>query len=169
MKQKPCETYQSAQTPEGPRTVCITCGRVRRVHKGKHNRKPRAPKKHKLTRKSLYNWAVRQAKANPTYNENRWNPEKGEHVMETLPNSAQRELAMLLWGNFACEIGEYKASEARELLRDFAWDGTVGYKTMGVEALLDELFDMCENYGGFGDTEDQFAYVEDVVNHCNRW
>ena len=98
MKQKPCETYQSAQTPEGPRTVCITCGRVRRVHKGKHNRKPRAPKKHKLTRKSLYNWAVRQAKANPTYNENRWNPEKGEHVMETLPNSAQRELAMLLWG-----------------------------------------------------------------------
>lgn len=129
-------------------------------------KKPRI-RKHKLTRRTLFNWAVRQAKANPTYTKSVW--EDGGFVEKTLPNSAQRELALLLQGNYNCEISEYKASELRESLSDMAWEGTVGYSVMGVEALLDELFDMCENYGGFGDTEDQFAYVEDVVAHCNRW
>ena len=128
--------------------------------------KPRV-RKHKLTRRTLFNWAARQAKANPTYTDNVW--EDGGFVTKKLPNSAQRELALLLLGNYNCEICEHKASELRESLSDMAWSGTVGYSTMGVEALLDELFEMLENYGsGGGEDDEVFTYVEDVVAHCNR-
>jgi len=122
-------------------------------------------RKHKLTRRTLFNWAARQAKANPTYTKNVW--EDGKLLCDEFPNSAQRELALLLQGNYACEICEWNASELRETLVEVAFHGTVGYSTMDVEALLDELFEMLENYDSGCGVD--FIYVEDVVAHCNRW
>ena len=120
-------------------------------------------RKHKLTRRSLLNWAKRQAGANPKREEEQWDEGSTRYAMVTYDNSPQRELAMLAQSLFVQSISEYKRSDLFDMLRDFAWAGTEAYKTMAVDKLLDQLLEHAKNW------YDEPLTVEDLVETANPY
>ena len=122
------------------------------------------PRKHKLTRRSLLNWAKRQVAANPTYTESEWDAEKRTFVEKAHTNTPQRVLAMLLQQRYLNDISEYKASELREVLADFAWNGTDAYKLYTLDRCLDELLEAAKDYG---EISEETVTVEGLVDFCS--
>ena len=113
------------------------------------------PRKHKLTRRSLVNWAKRQVIAVPTWNDDgEWDETLARRKVVEKPNTVQHELAALALDLFTLSIQDYKQCEAIEYLVDMAWSGTKAYKSMPPDKLIDEILQQAENY--------EARYIEDL-------